>query len=61
VDLVYDKIPIAKLAQTEMWTSFCKSFAEHAAEIGQVDKAKISEVDIITERQDEDTKQWQKI
>ncbi len=65
VDLVYDKIPIAKLAQTEMWTSFCKNFSEKALILSHVEEEKIkesiAEVEILTQRYDEETGQWQKI
>lgn len=57
VDFVYDKLPIAKLAQTEMWSCFCKSFAEHALGGTPVK----SDVEILTERQDEESGVWEKI
>ncbi len=57
VDLVYDKIPIAKMAQTEMWTQFCKNFAERV--IGKTETE--TEVQILTERFDTETGQWQKM
>ena len=60
VDFVYDKVPIAKLAQTEMWTSFCTTFAEKVVKVAQADQSKVHEVQVITERQDEETGQWQK-
>ncbi|MBC7371416.1 MAG: DUF1990 family protein, partial [Bdellovibrionaceae bacterium] len=60
VDFFYDKLPIAKLAQTEMWCAFCKAFAKKAMlEDGRTDE--VPEVEIITERRDEDTGQWQKL
>ena len=66
VNLVYDKIPIAKLAQTEMWTAFCQKFAAEAtgcSESAPTDEQKnfFSEVNVLTERRDEETGQWEKI
>ncbi len=55
VDIVYDKLPIAKLAQTEMWTLFCTAFSERLSE------TKPNEVVIVTERQDQETGQWKKL
>lgn len=55
VDFIYDKVPIAKLAQTEMWTLFCQAFSKRLV------SAKPNEVVIITERQDEETGQWKKL
>ena len=56
VDFVYDKIPIAKAAQTEMWSQFCTTFAQKAQGTEQV-----AEVGILTERQDEESGEWKKI
>lgn len=65
VDLIYDKIPIAKLAQTEMWTSFCKNFSERALLLNNFDKKNTKEnfakVEILTQKYDEETAQWLKI
>lgn len=61
VDLVYDKIPIAKKAQTEMWTCFCKRFGEHACEVARVEKERVGEVKVTTERRDEKTGAWEEI
>ncbi|WP_189644953.1 DUF1990 family protein, partial [Enterococcus faecium] len=33
VDLLYDKIPVARLAQTTMWISVCKTFAAAALRV----------------------------
>jgi hypothetical protein len=57
VDFVYDKVPIAKMAQTEMWTSFCQHFARHALHGAR----EPGEVRILTERRDEGTGQWERI
>jgi hypothetical protein len=61
VDFFYDKLPIAKMAQTEMWSSFCKKFAEHAARTCRSDAEKISPVSVVTERQDEETGLWKQV
>lgn len=57
VDFFYDKIPIAKAAQTLMWTSFCESFGRRSGGLLK----KPSEVEIRTERFDEEAGSWQKI
>lgn len=44
VDLVYDKIPIAKIAQTKMWKDYCLNFANYAKPQGP------QKVEVITER-----------
>lgn len=56
VDFVYDKVPIAKIAQTEMWSCFCKSFAEKAAE-----KDQVGEVELLIERKDEQSGEWKRV
>ena len=75
VDFVYDKIPIAKVAQTEMWSSFCKSFSERAINLAKQARSaaagmqahqltpatEVGEVQILTERRDEVTGKWEKI
>lgn len=61
VDFIYDKLPLAKLVQTEMWCSFCKNFADHALGISDADPKLISEVTVITERQNEKTGEWERI
>ncbi len=45
VDLAYDKLKIAKQAQTNMWVHFCKRVAEESG--GEL----IGEVDVLTEEQ----------
>ncbi len=58
VHFLYDKVPIAKLAQTEMWTAFCQNFAKVADGVdGKPDVV----VDVLTERKDEETGLWEKI
>jgi hypothetical protein len=57
VDFVYDKVPVAKIAQTEMWACFCKNFAEKAVE----SKDQVGEVELLIERKDEETGRWEKI
>ena len=61
VDFVYDKVPIAKKAQTEMWSCFCRRFGEHACQLNSKEKDRISEVTIKTERRDEKSGHWQEI
>lgn len=59
VDFVYDKLPVAKLAQTQMWTAFCKAFHAHALEADGEESEESAEVEILTERKDEQTGEWQ--
>lgn len=65
VDLAYDKIPVAKFAQTEMWRNFCQAFAQTALECqgykGSDISNLMSEVEVITERRDEKTGEWAKL
>ena len=58
VDFVYDKLPVAKLAQTQMWTAFCKAFHEHALKTAGQEAQDSPEVEILTERKDEKTGEW---
>lgn len=57
VDFVYDKVPIAKCAQTEMWTSFCRAFAEYAGGLAGGG----AEVEILTERREGGAGPWERI
>ena len=61
VDFVYDKIPIAKLAQTEMWTQYCLNFAKHVLKNETDEKIELPEVHVLTEKFDQETGQWQKL
>lgn len=54
VHFVYDIVPIAKMVQTEMWKSFCENFVKDVAET-------TGEVQVLTERRDEESGQWEKI
>ncbi len=60
VDLFYDKIAVAKFAQTEMWTNYCTNFAEKV--LGNKDQIPqtCGDVSILTERQNE-SGQWETI
>jgi hypothetical protein len=63
VDLVYDKLPIAKFAQTLMWKKFCKAFAERCS-LGQAAREAAREaeqIEVITERRDEKTGKWERL
>lgn len=57
VDFVYDKVPIAKIAQTEMWDQFCKAFAEKACDHAE----DVGEVEMLVERRNEETGEWEKL
>lgn len=57
VDLFYDKLRLAQLAQTGMWEIFCKSVAEKSFEENGV-TAELPTVAVKTERQDQETGQW---
>ncbi|CAN5666800.1 hypothetical protein BH10BDE1_BH10BDE1_15850 [soil metagenome] len=59
VDFIYDKIPIAKFFQTEMWRSVCGSVAERLrAERNDGPTGEVFAVEVKTERRDEETGQW---
>ena len=59
VDFVYDKLPIAKLAQTQMWTTLCENFAKEATEKAGGSVTGISKVQVQTERRNEETGRWE--
>lgn len=61
VDFVYDKVPLAKMAQTEMWSEFCKNFADHVVKVYACKGKEVGELQILTERQDEESKKWEKL
>jgi hypothetical protein len=56
VNLLYDKVPIVKLAQKNMWESFCATFAKEAGKLRDED---CPEVTVKTERLNEETGQWE--
>lgn len=62
VDFFYDKVPVAKIAQTAMWEQVCRNFAKEALtiETGSEERAEelLPEVDIQTERFDEKNQEW---
>lgn len=55
VNLLYDKIPILRFAQTTMWESYCKAVGGVAAE-NRVGKD--FDVKILTERKDDESGEW---
>lgn len=60
IDLMYDKIPIVKFAQTEMWKQFCKNFGEELSFAMQGEpRGRIADVEVLTQRRDEETGKWQ--
>ena len=56
VDLVYDKIPVARAAQTGMWDAYCRAVAT-ANMTGEQNL----DVVIQTERRDEKTGAWERL
>lgn len=54
VDFVYDKIPIARFAQGQMWERFCEAVVKECG--GGEEK-----VEILTERKNEESGQWERI
>lgn len=65
VDFLYDKVPIAKMAQTEMWSAFCKNFAFCALQLHypnepdlQIDPDKVQ---ILSEKKNQDTGLWEPV
>lgn len=59
VDFFYEKLPIAKIAQTQMWTAFCEKFAREATEKAGGDATEFCEVKVQTERRNEETARWE--
>lgn len=57
VDLFYDKIPIAKAAQTQMWIFFCRTFAKNACG----EDVPLEQITVHTERFDEDAGVWEQL
>lgn len=60
VDLVYDKIPVARLAQTTMWNCVCRTFAAAArrVELGYAEKGLDPRVEVQTEKREEGSPVW---
>lgn len=56
VDLVYDKIPVARAAQTEMWNEYCLAVARTNMTADQDLK-----VSVQTDRRDEKTGAWERL
>jgi len=61
VDLLYDKIPVAKLAQTTMWISVCQTFAKAAQRVekGFAERGLNPKVEIATEKKNEGSPVWE--
>jgi hypothetical protein len=60
VDFFYDKVPIVRYAQGEMWQKFCRNFAG-CARTGKPSESAEEEVNVLTERMSESTGQWKTI
>ena len=56
IDIVYDKLGLARAAQTEMWDEYCRAFAKMNHPVEQP-----LEVKITTERQDPKTGAWEQL
>lgn len=52
VNLLYDSIPVIRMAQTTMWVCFCEAFVRHAT--GDL----AEKIGVITERFDTETDKW---
>lgn len=64
VDFFYDKIPVIRVAQQEMWERFCKNFARFARQPHEgIQKQEDNELEVkvITEKKDEETEKWTRI
>ncbi len=61
VDFLYDKLRLAQFAQTQMWESFCKSFAQKSLEAIGLLKVDVPKVELKTERQDRTTGHWEDV
>jgi hypothetical protein len=61
VDLLYDKIPVARLAQTTMWISVCRTFAAAALRVekGFAERGLDPRVEIQTEKRKEGSPVWE--
>ncbi|RYZ99234.1 MAG: DUF1990 family protein [Proteobacteria bacterium] len=62
VDLVYDKVPVARLAQTTMWISVCRTFAAAALRVqnGVAEKNLELNVEVQTEKKEDGSLHWEK-
>lgn len=60
VDFFYDKIPIVRYAQGEMWQKFCRNFVG-CAHTGKPDESAEEEVNVLTERMSEGSGVWKAI
>ena len=56
IDLVYDKLGLAKAAQTEMWDEYCRAFAK----LNHTDEERL-EVQITTDRKNPKTGAWERL
>lgn len=61
VDLLYNRWPIARFAQQQMWERFCESFAVSALLREEGESGEYESVEVITERRDEETCEWRRI
>lgn len=59
MDLIYDKIPVARFVQKVMWEKFCLEFAAHVKGKG-TPLEPLEKVEVITEKK-EDAGQWKSI
>lgn len=64
VDFLYDKLPISRFMQKEMWVLFCEKVADEAQKIdaGDVDaQFPIAKVHVFTEARKPESDQWKQV
>ncbi|RZA09413.1 MAG: DUF1990 family protein [Proteobacteria bacterium] len=63
VDLVYDKVPVARMAQTTMWISVCRTFAAAALRVqnGVAEKNLDLNVEVQTEKKEDGALHWKAV
>ena len=61
IDFVYDKIPIARFAQTHMWKSFCRTFAERACARAGQDGSSIGATSVTTLKRRPGSTEWESV
>jgi hypothetical protein len=64
VDFLYDKLPISRFMQREMWITFCENVANEALKIEAGDPNAdfpIAKVDVTTELKEDEHGQWKEL
>lgn len=65
IDFIYDKIPLIQFAQANMWEAVCKNFASVALKTHNPEEPELQKVgttvQVVTERKDEETGEWESL